>query len=287
MYGRQFQTTWNGRKTANGSILYAFDAIESILRHECGALDADINMTSFDNMRQINQGGLWQGINWMIASQIHEPIDALDVIERICYLFGFLYYTDNEGKHALVGLQFNSPVRTLTIDDFKEPQKNLRITMTKPENIVSDITMRSGKNFFEDDEFKGTYHANGTSANYSLETYFKNKLAAAKAELGGIDQCLAIDNEWISQSRYWLAMRWFIEWRYRSRMILDGDIWMDNLDLEIGQQVVLDLPSEYLASPSCATSHFVLVEKRVKDTSNTIGVRFLEVPFGYYGDEPD
>lgn len=286
IWGREFQTTWNSRRSATGYIRETHDVIESILRHECGAVDGDIDMDAFDDMMITTSGGKVLPVPWKTGMQIHDLTDARDVIEKICYLGAHIYFIDNMGRHSIDKIQFYDVERTLTLADFKSPETSIKISMTKAENIATEIHYKFNKNQFEDDEFKNADFADGTGSTCGLNIYYRNKLAAALINAGGIPQPIYIEDDVIEVGGQYMFMRWLAEFFSQRKYIVDGNVWIEHADFELGDQIMLDLPTDYLPADVSTTSHFIVVEKRFKMSEKVVGYKFFELPEGHYGDTP-
>jgi len=268
-YGRRFGTTWNGRKRATDLVESAPEVIESILREELGAVDADIDMTAFDAADSARSEAA--------AGQVHELKKSTDVIKQLCKEFGLLYYTNTDGKHSLMSLDYNSSAaRTLVMKDFIDPYKKLNVSQTPRESVINSV-----KVFYDKNQFTGNYSkysfCNRSGRSGSIPASYQTKCSTSYAELGNIEQHYEIHCEWIkTEASAEALIKWLIDWNYLQRYIVDGDVFLDHYDLELGSVLALDLPP-LLPSSVTTDSRFLLIDKKLNRKSRKLTVRFLEI----------
>ena len=133
LYGRTFQDTWGGRKTATNLAESPAEVIESILRMELGITATDIDTTEFDAVDTARA-------LFKVAGQLHELCQSISVFDEICREFACIYYLDELGKHSLIALDYvATPDDTLEMGDFLNPYTNVQISQTPRESVINDI----------------------------------------------------------------------------------------------------------------------------------------------------
>lgn len=254
MIGRRYMHTWNARKTATGTIRGPIDMIESMLRYELGAVDADIDMTAFD-------AAWWLRLStaWLVKGQLLEQIDSKDWLKKICFEFGLLHSITEEGKHTVVALGNHAAVDNLTLADFVEPHTSLKMELTERDSIITQINAASDKVPWESDDY--WYSTTST------------RDATAYAALGNKDQVFNIKLDWLHKINVGSFVTFLQAWRQKQRIIISGDLFMSKLNLTLGTIVTVDLPGFI---PVTSTK-FVVTETRIKRSEKKIGVILLEV----------
>ena len=282
LYGRAYQTDWNSRYTWFHAVREPSPIIESICRHELGAVDADIDMDAFDAVQSVRSSS-----GWYAAGQVIERTKSEDVIDKICREFGLLYLIDELGRHSLKALGWGSSLKTLSLGDFYDPMNNLKFSMTSREEVVTDLTLLYRRNRWIDETREGevderytrTAYCNRSGYSSLISSYYQTKCQDAYDALGGVDQKLVVKADWINDDQTAATVvMWILAWLTSERIMVSGDTFFDNVDLEIGDIVSFDSSlADYLPSTVTSSSRFVVSETRIKRSSGRIGLELLEV----------
>ena len=267
IYGRTFQDTWGGRKTATNMVQYPAEIIESLCRLELNAATADIETTLFDTARTDRLIDA--------AGQITELTKSRNIFKKICAEFGLLYYIGSNGTHCAQALKWKSSCAKLNMRDFHKPHKTIKVKFVSRDSMATDVRL-----YYDKNQFSGEYgqfafcNRNGYSG--SIGSSYQTKCTNAYAALGNNDKSIELECDWIKSTTSAETMvKWFIDWQSQHRIILEGEIFFDDLDLVLGDVVQLDL--QELLPASAASSRWVLYETRLKRSVGRIAVKLLEI----------
>jgi hypothetical protein len=268
LFGRTFGTTWNSRKTAANMVESAPEVIESILREELDAVDANINEAQFDAADTARP--------YAAAGQLHEVENSMDVVKDICDEFGLLYYIDILGKHSLLNLDWRPVTKHLFLRDWYKPFDNVKISYTPRSEIVNDIILHYDRNQYTGDYRKVAF-CNKDSCSGSIGAGYVAKCAESYAELGNKVQALELECDWIKTAATAEAMvQWTIDWLYKQRLIISGDLFLDNMDLALGDIADVDL-EPLLPQSFTSTARFMAMSVNISRTNSRLSVKLLEV----------
>lgn len=266
--GREFQDTWGSRKTAGLLAESPAEVIESILRDELGISGSDIRTGNFDTVHTAESGA-----GQDCAGQVLKVQDSLDVIAEICESHGDLYLLDYTGKESLVKLAHGAAVKTLTARDFKKDSVLCGYTPRK--DIVNDFTLHYDYNPSLD-EYTSLAYCNKDANSISSSAY-QTKCDDSYTALG--DQVFAKEwsSKWINSSlTAKIVVKFLVDWTSQKRLQLTGEVWLDNLTLELGDLVaVANLPElpNYVSTDVVFMVHHIAIQKSKK----TLKVKLLEV----------
>lgn len=276
MYGRAYGTTWNARKTAAAAIIEPVDALEGILRHELGAVDADINMDAFDSAHNVRKS-----TNYDTSYQLLEVKDSKDIIRDWCEKHGCIYWIDHDGKHTVAALGHYASIKELHRRDFDDPDNNLTVEHVDPSGVITGIHVKFDYNAFIDSYAKEYWcgrNGSSTGIGSTYETMCGNNYAA----LGNVENILHLDHDWSHRATPASFIKFMINWNKANRLIVSGDVFMDKCGLEIGDIVTLAEYefADWIPATILQTSRFVVCECRLKRSQGRIGLKLLEVkPF--------
>ena len=268
LYGRTFGTTWDSRKTATDLVESAPEVIESIIREELDAVDADIAMTMFDAADTARPQAA--------AGQLHETKNSMDVIAGICKDFGLLYYIDTVGKHSLINLDWRAVDKHLFLRDWYKPFESVKVSYTPRAEIVNDLILHYDRIQFTD-EYRRLAYCNRGGRSGTIGAAYQTKCAASYAELGNKVQALELSCDWIKADATAEAMvQWTIDWLYMQRMLVSGDLFMNCIDLALGDIVTLDI-EPLLPESFTETARFMVMSLVVNRKNSRVSVKLLEV----------
>jgi hypothetical protein len=270
LYGRSFQDTWGGRKTATNLVESPAEVIESILRLELGVVAAGIDTTAFDAVDTARSG-------YKVAGQLHEFKDSIEVIDEIAREHCVLYNITGLGQHGLIPLDYSATaVDTLTLRDFIEPYEKLQISQTPREAAVNDVRLFYARDQF-DDEYKQIAYCNKDGYSGSIGSSYQTKCSTSYAALGNRVQKFEAECNWVNDEATAEAIvKWLIDWNGLQRYILDGQMFMDKYKLELGDIVALYLP-ELLPPSVTSASRFMVTQKDLYRSSGQVSVQLLQV----------
>jgi hypothetical protein len=265
--GREYQDTWGGRKTAGDEVKVPPDIVESILRDELDVAAADINTTKFDAVNTALSGKY-------AAGQVVELEDSLRVVDRLSYEWGMLHHPDTDGKEAIYYLQHGSAVAALSESDFED--KSIKCNYASDDYIFNDFIIRYGYNPTSG-EYSRSLYCNKDGQNIDDSTYMtkcQNSYDAIRQTRFKEILCKWVNGD---NSAKWV-MKWFIDWTYLPRLLVEGTAFLDSFKYEIGDRLQLDFPNYLKDTPGDADAPvFVLFDRRLRKSEGRIVLRFLEV----------
>ena len=108
---------------------------------------------------------------------------------------------------------------------------------------------------------------------------YENICAANYAALGNVENIIHIEHDWTHRSTPWAFAKFMINWNKSNRLIVSGDVFMDHVDLEIGDIVSLAEYefNDWIPTTVLQSSVFVVSECRLKRSQGRIGLKLLEV----------
>lgn len=268
LYGRTFGTTWNSRKTAANLVESAPEVIESIIREELDAVDANINMTAFDAADTARSEAA--------AGQLHETKNSMDVIKDICDEYGLLYNIDTAGKHSLINLDWRAVNKHLFLRDWYKPHEKVKVSYTPRSAIINDFILHYDRIQFTD-EYSRLAYCNKDGRSGTIGAAYQTKCSNSYAELGNKVQTLELSCDWIKVDATAEAMlKWTIDWVYLQRMIISGELFMNCIDLVLGDIVTVDL-APLLTESFTETARFMVMSLIINRQKSRIAVKLLEV----------
>jgi len=268
LYGRTFGTTWNSRKTAANMVESAPEVIESIIREELDGVDADIAETMFDAADTARPQAA--------AGQLHETRNSMDVIKGVCKDFGLLYYIDTVGKHSLINLDWRAVNKHLFLRDWYKPHEQVKVSYTPRAEIMNDLILHYDRIQFTD-EYRRLAYCNKDGYSGTIGATYQAKCAASYAELGNKVQALELSCDWIKTDATAEAMaQWTVDWLYMQRMVITGELFMNCIDLALGDIVTVDM-EPLLPASFTETARFMVKKLIVNRKTSRISVELLEV----------
>jgi hypothetical protein len=266
MLGRAFGDTWGGRKTAASVIYDQAEVLEAILRHELGVTTAEINTGSFD-------AAVSDGLTLIMAGQITEIQESIEVIEDLAFHTAMLYYVDGDGKEAVRTLKHGSTVRTLTPSDFVDG--SIECQFTKREELFTDYILHYAR-IHGEDTYVSHIFCNRNDSNIGNAAY-ETKCAAAYAALGNRENPKEYWCNWANdQTSARNILKWLIDWNRARRRRVTAEAFSDQLDLELGDRVDLQL-GRYLLERDTDTPRPVFVLESSTIEAGRVDLQFLEV----------
>jgi len=166
VYGREFQSSWDGRKTDSAPILNPIDAIEHILRLQNWS---ELTAASFDWGKQYSiaaidtgssEGGFdYEGLagskEYEIAWQLHNYADTWSdsMVRDLCRQFFLCQFQDpitaEERITFFADKAYTTPTTTITLDDIIGPIRDVQGPQMK--GIYPEPVMRYGFNHGSND----------------------------------------------------------------------------------------------------------------------------------------
>jgi hypothetical protein len=270
LVGREFQDSWNTRRTAGNAIVKGVDVLESMIRDELGVTSStDINESAFDTAATAR--------TWEAIGQVTEVEFSLDVFKGLCENFGLVYFVDIDGKETVRVLKHNAtPDLTLTLMDFAD--NSLEITYTQRNAIVSDYVVHYGWNpTSETFAFSEYCNRNDSSLTTDAAAY-ETKCSNAYASLGNEENRREWDARWMyTESDAELFLKFLIDWNHQRRLRIKGEVFLDYLGLEIGDLVAFYNLYDYLPNHLLEDTIFVVDGVQLNKDRGTMKISFLQV----------
>lgn len=268
--GRAWDATHGGRHSVGAVIQNAEYVIEDIL-YESGFVDADIDTTSFDAVP----------FSMQLTGQIVEKSDVLENIEIVAKNAHLLYFVSGAGTHKVKDMHAYhyrmsafTPSVTLREQDFVVD--SIKCSYSNRDDVANSFEVFYNRHPYED-KYSGYLYINRASDNMGLGATYQAICQNSYDALGGVEKTMRIEAPWIYYfvNGQWLATA-LLYWNTFQKIIIEGNLFYDNVRLELGDIVQVDLPPPYIPSGT-PCNYFVVAQAREKRSESRIGVKLIQL----------
>jgi len=257
--------------------------IISLLRDELEIITDIINYTAFDTVR--NERG-----SWALAGGITESKSCYDIIKIICKEFGIFHLIDYNNKHKLVCIRDSSPSTAIdeTVMRIVGNNTTFRVNKAQMKDVYTEFFIHYRKHpatgEYEKIHFVKTpdvenYEPNFTSIYGDDGQIYWEKCRDAYKKYGSHLNRFEINCDWIKDGETAEdLLKWFVDWFTVRKLEVQFDTFLNALDLEIGDQRLIDHPS--LPESISNTAPFMLTNWNINPEQNIIGTKWIQIPAG-------
>lgn len=251
--GRIYDDTWNSRKTATAMIATFPDAIEAILRQECGLVTADIDTASFDAaLTTLNawSGKAYNDSTFEVSGQQLDRINSEDLITNLCKESGLHYSITSAGLHKLNMISTDRTADyTITEADIGKDDFD-PVELSDHEELFNDFVINFDKHPVTG-VYRQTITINRSSGiDSSDEHHYLQERCLLSWQRYGVNRQKTINCNWIaSVGTAWKLMDWccyfycFVRKYVKFRAKSHGLLKVENMDVALIKHMLTDLSS--------------------------------------------
>jgi len=209
--GREFGSTWNGRKTAANTITSLAEAVEAVVRHELSVGDTGIDDATFDAANTaLNSwtGKAYNDSTFRVFGQQQKKLNSKNLIKQLCKESGLTHGIDYDGTHALHMIT-NEGTADYTIEEADIKKGSFKTWSSGSNEIYNDFIIN-----FDKCQATGRYQKSivmNKAAGYSggdAYKYLQDRCFASYSRYGFVRQKI-VNCDWIaSEGTAWKLMDW-------------------------------------------------------------------------------